>query len=71
MVQSLFVLWGIFLPLTWWIVIHRDGDAHAAWLGGAALYLLQAAGLWWRVRSGKWKRVRIFAAREAVNSPGR
>ncbi len=65
MVQSLIVLWGLFLPLTWWIIVHQGGDVRAAWLGGAAIYLLQAAGLWWRVRSGKWKRVKIFAAREA------
>ncbi len=69
MIQSLFVLWGLFLPLTWWIIVRQGGDVRAAWLGGAVIYLLQAAGLWWRVRSGKWKRVRIFTARPDGDAP--
>jgi len=62
MLQSLIVLWGLFVPLTWWIVVNRGGDVRGAWYGATAIYLLQAAGLYWRVRSGRWKRVRIFSA---------
>lgn len=60
MLQSLLMLWGLFIPLTWWIVVRQGGDVRAAWYGGAVIYLLQAAGLWWRVESGRWRRVRIF-----------
>ena len=60
MLQGLVVLWGVFIPLTWWIVIRNGGDVRAAWIGGTLCYAIQGLGLWLRFRSGRWKRVRIF-----------
>ncbi len=62
MLQSLIVLWGLFIPLTWWIIVHEGGDVRGAWYGATVIYLVQAAGLFWRVRSGKWKRIEIFSS---------
>jgi multidrug resistance protein, MATE family len=62
MLQSLIVLWGLFLPLSWWIIVHQGWDVRAAWVGGGVIYTLQALGLWARFRSGRWRRVRIFSA---------
>jgi MATE family multidrug resistance protein len=60
MLQSFVVLWGLFIPLTWWIVIRNGGDVRAAWIGGTLCYAIQGLGLWLRFRTGKWKGVRIF-----------
>ncbi len=64
MLQSLAVLWGVFVPLTWFLVIREGGDVRAAWIGGTLCYAIQGMGLYWRFASGKWRRVRIFAARD-------
>jgi MATE family multidrug resistance protein len=61
MLQSLAVLWGIFVPLTYFIVVRSGGSLFEAWLGGTFCYLLQALFLYVRFRSGKWKRIRIFS----------
>lgn len=54
------VMWGIFLPLTWLLVVRGDGDVRVAWLGGAGCYALEAALLYWRFRRGGWQRTDIF-----------
>jgi len=61
MFLSLIILWGMFVPLTYIIVVRGGGSVQEAWLGGTFCYLLQAAFLFGRFRSGKWKRVRIFS----------
>ena len=60
MYQSMLMLWGVFVPMTWWVVIHQGGDVGDAWVTGTGCYLLQALFLWLRFRSGAWRRVRIF-----------
>jgi putative MATE family efflux protein len=57
---TLAVMWGIFLPLTWLLVVRGGGDVRTAWLGGAACYALQAALLYARFRRGSWQRLDIF-----------
>lgn len=62
MLSSLLVLWGGFVPLTWWIVARQGLGVTAAWLGGTACYLLQGLMLYLRFRSNRWQRVRIFSS---------
>jgi MATE family multidrug resistance protein len=61
MVQSLCVVWGLFVPLSYVIVVHRGGDVGDAWLGGTFCYVLQAVLLYLRFAGGRWKRLRIFS----------
>ena len=42
MLVTLGVMWGIFIPLTWYLVVVRGGDVRLAWMGGALCYALQA-----------------------------
>ena len=60
MLVTMAVMWGLFLPMTWYLIVHRGGDVTTAWLGGSVCYLLQAIALWGRFRSGRWQHVRIF-----------
>ncbi len=60
MLVSIAVLWGTFIPLTWWLVIQRGASPAEAWQGGAACYALAALLLYLRFRSGKWQNMRIF-----------
>ncbi len=68
MLVSLVVLWGIFLPLTWYLMEVRDGNVLLAWMGGSFCYLLQAACLWGRFRSNRWLKVKIFSEDRATES---
>jgi len=61
MVLSLIIVWGLFVPLTYVVVIELGAGVAAAWLGGTVCYLLQAAFLFRRFRSGKWQRIKIFS----------
>ena len=60
MVFTLVVMWGLFIPMTWYLVVQRGGDVLSAWLGASACYLIMGVGLWRRFESGKWKRTEIF-----------
>jgi multidrug resistance protein, MATE family len=60
MVVSMAVLWGVFIPLTWWLVIQRGATPAEAWQGGAACYGVAALLLYLRFRSGQWRQARIF-----------
>jgi len=60
MLVTMAVMWGLFLPMTWYLIVHRGGDVTTAWLGGSVCYLIQAVALWGRFRSGRWQHVRIF-----------
>ncbi len=60
MLVTLAVMWGVFMPLTWYLIVHRGGDVQTAWLGAAACYLLQGVLMWRRFQSGAWRRIDIF-----------
>jgi MATE family multidrug resistance protein len=60
MVVTLILMWGMFIPLTWYLVVARDGNVIAAWMGASVCYLLQGWFLWRRFASGKWRAVKIF-----------
>jgi putative MATE family efflux protein len=60
MVLTLIVMWGGFIPLTWYLVVHRDGDVITAWMGASLCYLIMGFGMWRRFESGKWKKTEIF-----------
>lgn len=50
----------MFIPLTWFLVVSRQGDVVVAWLGASVCYLLQGLFLWRRFASGRWQHARIF-----------
>jgi Na+-driven multidrug efflux pump len=58
---SLAVMWGGFVPLTYFLVSVRSGSVADAWLGGSFCYAFQALLLYFRFRSGAWRRIRIFS----------
>ncbi|MCP4570888.1 MAG: MATE family efflux transporter [bacterium] len=60
MLVTLIVMWGGFIPLTWWLIVQRDGDVVVAWMGASACYLLQGIFMWRRFRSGAWRKIEIF-----------
>jgi len=60
MLVTMFIMWGLFLPMTWVLIVQRGGDVTTAWLGGAVCYGMQAVALWGRFRSGRWQKVEIF-----------
>ena len=61
MLTSLCLLWGLFVPMTYLIVVHGGKSVAEAWGIGTIAYLLQAVVLYARFRSGKWQRIRIFS----------
>ncbi len=60
MLVTLVIMWGGFIPLTWWIIVHQAGDVVLAWLGASVCYLLQGVFMWQRFRSGAWQKIEIF-----------
>lgn len=60
MIVTAALMWGLFIPVTWYLVVARGGDVIAAWMGASVCYLLQGLFLWRRFESGKWKQARIF-----------
>ena len=60
MVLTLIVMWGGFIPLTWYLVVHTGGNVVTAWMGASLCYLLMGFGMWRRFESGKWKKTAIF-----------
>jgi len=60
MLVTMIIMWGLFLPMTWYLIGQRGGNVTTAWLGGSVCYLLQAVALWGRFQSGRWQKVRIF-----------
>ena len=60
MLVTLVVMWGLFIPLTWYLIVQRGGDVISAWIGASFCYLLQGALMWRRFESGKWKQIEIF-----------
>jgi putative MATE family efflux protein len=60
MLVTLVLMWGGFIPLSWYLIVARGGDVVAAWYGASACYLAQGFLMWRRFQSGKWKRIEIF-----------
>lgn len=60
MLVTLALMWGMFIPLTWFLIVQRGGDVQAAWIGATACYLLQGLVLYRRFASGRWHRIDIF-----------
>ena len=60
MLVTLVLMWGGFIPLTWYLIVVRDGNVIAAWYGASVCYLAQGALMWRRFESGKWKKIEIF-----------
>lgn len=60
MIVTVVLMWGLFIPLTWYLVVARDGNVIAAWMGASVCYLLQGWFLWRRFASGRWQHARIF-----------
>jgi Na+-driven multidrug efflux pump len=53
-------MWGVFIPVTWYLIVHQSGNVITAWIGASFCYLLMGLGMWWRFESGKWKKTEIF-----------
>ncbi len=60
MLVTLVFMWGLFTPLTWYLVVYRGGDVRVAWLGASLSYALQGWFMWRRFVSGRWKSIEIF-----------
>lgn len=60
MMITLALMWGLFIPLSWYLIVARGGDVISAWIGACAAYLLQGWFMWRRFESGKWKHIEIF-----------
>jgi len=60
MLVTLVLMWGAFIPLTWYLIVARGGDVVAAWMGASLCYLAQGWLMWRRFQSGKWRHMDIF-----------
>jgi len=60
MVVTLVIMWALFIPLSWFLIVHQGGDVLTAWKGASFSYLLMGLVMWLRFESGKWKQVVIF-----------
>ena len=54
------IMWGGFIPLTWFLIVFRDGGVFTAWMGASVCFLLMGLAMWRRFESGNWKQVEIF-----------
>ena len=61
MIVTLITMWGIFIPLTWYLVVYSQGDVIHAWVGASFCYLLSGGLIWRRYASNKWRQVQIFS----------
>ena len=60
MLVTLVLMWGGFIPMTWYLIVVMDGNVIAAWYGASVCYLAQGVVMWRRFESGKWKKIKIF-----------
>ena len=51
--------WGVFVPLAYVLGVVMEGGLTGAWLGGLVHIVLLAAVLYYRFRSGAWRRIEI------------
>jgi putative MATE family efflux protein len=61
MLVSVILNWGLYIPLIYFLVVRFGGNVIQAWMVGVVIYALQAAVLFARFRSGKWRAIRIFS----------
>lgn len=61
MLVTLVLMWGGFIPLTWYIIVARGGSSEMGWYGASLSYLVQGVMMWRRFQSGKWRKQNIFA----------
>ena len=50
--------WGLFVPLSYWLV-QSGGGVVGAWIGGLVYTAVLAGAFAWRFWSGRWKRIEI------------
>ena len=61
--------WLVFLPAAWLFAVVLDFQAPGAWIG-AALHITVVAGLmYWRFRSGHWRRLQLIKPAAPVPLP--
>lgn len=60
MLVTLVIMWALFTPLSWFLIVHQGGNVLTAWKGASFCYLLMGLIIWLRFESGRWKRVVIF-----------
>lgn len=60
MFASMAVLWGLFVPGVWWLVVQHGAAPATAWMWATVCYAIIASVLFRRFRSGAWRGVRIF-----------
>jgi len=60
MVVTLVLMWGGFIPLTWFLIVQQGGDVITAWIGASVCYLAQGLLMWRRFESGRWRHMDIF-----------
>jgi len=60
MTVTLVLSWGLFVPLTWYLVVERGSDVRAAWLGASFAFMLQGVIMWRRFASDRWRGIEIF-----------
>jgi len=60
MLASMAVLWGLYVPGSWWLVVRMGATPAQAWLWGALCYAIIALVLYLRFRAGTWQSMKIF-----------
>lgn len=60
MIVMAVIMFGLFIPVTWAVIVPLEGDVVTAWIAASGVYLVNGVLLWRRFESGKWKRVEIF-----------
>jgi len=61
MLVTLVLMWGGFIPLTWYIIVLKGGSSELGWYGASLCYFAQGVLMWHRFQSGKWRERDIFA----------
>jgi len=60
MFAGMAVLWTLYIPGTWWLVMRQEMGVAPAWFWGSFCYAVLALVLWLRFRSDAWQRAEIF-----------
>jgi hypothetical protein len=60
------ILWGLYVPGSWWLVVRMGATPAQAWLWGALCYAIIALVLYLRFRAGTWQGMKIFGEERGV-----